>query len=190
MGEARRSPIKSFYWLSRGVKPPPNCACRVIGYTKIEKCREQAAQDNYEWVWIDTCCINKESSADLSEAINSMYSWYGHAEVCYIYLADVEDASALECFEVEDEDEQDGHICDSVQLALENFRNSNWFTGGWTLQELLAPDNAVFYNRYWRRIANRSALAEIIESVTGIKSEFCVGRIDKILLLPHRWRGG
>jgi len=42
------------------------------GYTKIEKCREQAAQDNYEWVWIDTCCINKESSADLSEAINSM----------------------------------------------------------------------------------------------------------------------
>jgi hypothetical protein len=105
-----------------------------------------------------------------------MYSWYGHAEVCYIYLADVEDASALECFEVEDEDEQDGHICDSVQLALESFRKSNWFTRGWTLQELLAPDNAVFYDRYWRRIANRSALAEIIESVTAIEFEFLRGK--------------
>lgn len=105
-----------------------------------------------------------------------MDSWNGHAEVCYIYLADVEDASALECFEVEDEDEQDGHICDSVQLALENFRNSNWFTRGWKLQELLVPDNTVFYDRYWRRIANRSALAEIIESVTGIESEFLHGK--------------
>ncbi|KAH7921584.1 heterokaryon incompatibility, partial [Leucogyrophana mollusca] len=64
-------------------------AVRMEGYTKIERCCAQALADGYKYAWIDTCCIDKSSSAELSEAINSMYRWYEGAAVCYAYLADV-----------------------------------------------------------------------------------------------------
>lgn len=59
----------------------------------------------------DTCCIDKSSSAELSEAINPMYQWYKSAVMCYVYLSTVEATDQLE---------------DSV-----------WFTRGWTLQGLI-----------------------------------------------------
>jgi hypothetical protein len=34
--------------------------------------------------------IDKLSSAELSEAINSMFRWYQQAGICYAYLSDVE----------------------------------------------------------------------------------------------------
>ena len=43
------------------------------GFEKIERSRQQAKADGHDWIWVDTCCIDKTSSADLSEAINSMY---------------------------------------------------------------------------------------------------------------------
>ncbi|EMT73151.1 Vegetative incompatibility protein HET-E-1 [Fusarium odoratissimum] len=49
------------------------------GYPKLVGCCRKAAQDGFEWAWIDTCCIDKSSSAELSEAINSMYKWYQKA---------------------------------------------------------------------------------------------------------------
>jgi hypothetical protein len=83
-------------------------AVRKAGYAKIKRCCEQALQDDHEWLWADTyvwlaskpwlflpvadvyrCCIDKSSSAELSEAINSMFRWYRNAQVCYAYLADV-----------------------------------------------------------------------------------------------------
>ena len=81
------------------------------GYAKVWYCAKQARADGLEYCWIDTCCIDKSSSAELSEAINSMYQWYENAVVCYVYLADVVTAD---------------------QLA-----GSAWFTRGWTLQELI-----------------------------------------------------
>lgn len=51
---------------------------------------EIADQADFKYIWIDTCCIDKTSSAELSEAINSMYAWYENAVVCYAYLEDVE----------------------------------------------------------------------------------------------------
>jgi hypothetical protein len=71
--------------------------------------------------WIDSCCIDKSSSAELSEAINSMFRWYEESQVCYAYLSDVRNAS-------EDPSSRDS-----------DFLMSKWFTRGWTLQELLAP---------------------------------------------------
>lgn len=59
------------------------------GYDKIVRCAELALADNWPFVWIDTCCIDKTSSSELSEAINSMYQWYTNSAVCYAYLADV-----------------------------------------------------------------------------------------------------
>lgn len=59
------------------------------GYLKIKRCCEQAKEDGYSWAWVDTCCIDKRSSAELSEAINSMYRYYWEASKCYAYLSDV-----------------------------------------------------------------------------------------------------
>src|ERR1700729_3419722 len=56
------------------------------GYAKIRFCGKQATKDGLQYFWVDTCCINKSSSAELSEAINSMFHWYQDAARCYVYL--------------------------------------------------------------------------------------------------------
>ena len=135
----------------------------MAGFAKLKSCCALAASDGWQYVWIDSCCIDKSSSAELSEAINSMYRWYQNAEVCYAYLSDVQ--------------EGDG----DPSLADSSFRRSKWFTRGWTLQELLAPSTVVFFNRNWNEIGTKSSLYETIVSVTGIKNlanfeEACVAQ--------------
>jgi hypothetical protein len=132
------------------------------GWIKITACCAKARSEGYEYVWIDTCCIDKSSSAELSEAINSMFKWYQDAEVCYAYLADVD-----ACVERRDpfpiswsESFRDDVIC-----AME----SRWFTRGWTLQELLAPVELVFLSKSWEEIGTRDELAAIVAGITGIK---------------------
>src|SRR6202012_1585199 len=100
------------------------------GIHKIKYLCNQAAKDGLSWAWCDTCCINKNSSAELSEAINSMFKWYENAVVCYAYLSDVP-------------------VIGSAEERTEKFRESRWFTRGWTLQELLAPINVNFYIQDW-----------------------------------------
>lgn len=46
------------------------------GFQKIQGACCQAKNDNLEWLWCDTSCIDKSSSAELTEAINSMFAWY------------------------------------------------------------------------------------------------------------------
>ncbi|KAI1342864.1 heterokaryon incompatibility protein-domain-containing protein [Xylariaceae sp. FL0016] len=123
------------------------------GYGKILGCCRQALADGFEWVWVDTCCIDSSSSSELQEAINSMYSWYEKSEVCYAYLEDVPLG-------------EDAHGSDSA------FLRSRWFMRGWTLQELLAPNSLQFFNRDWGFIGNRNELASEIEMSTGISTEF------------------
>ena len=94
-----------------------------VGFSKVRFCAERARHDGLEFVWVDTCTINKESSAELSEAIVSMFRWYQNAKTCYVYLSDVS---------VENGDAA------IRRLTWEGaFRSSRWFTRGWTLQELL-----------------------------------------------------
>ncbi|PMD15037.1 hypothetical protein NA56DRAFT_355959 [Hyaloscypha hepaticicola] len=111
------------------------------GYKKVRYACEQAISDDYEYVWIDTCCIDKSSSAELSEAIHFMFQWYQNAGVCYAYVEDVQ---------------------------LENFGTSRWFTRGWTLQELLAPAEVIFFGSEWTRLGTKSDLANQIITVTRI----------------------
>ncbi|KAJ4223308.1 hypothetical protein NW759_005943 [Fusarium solani] len=104
---------------------------------RLEKtvgCCKQALQDDITYVWVDTFCIDKASSSELSEAINSMYKWYGDSTVCYAYLSDVHPISD-----------------DDV------FSNSRWFKRGWTLQELLAPGCVKFFDSAWIIIGQKSA---------------------------------
>ena len=99
------------------------------GYGKIQFCGEQARRDDLEYFWVDTCCIDKSSSAELSEAINSMFRWYQKATRCYVYLSDVPIRKRKAS------DRSAEHTWESA------FRASKWFTRGWTLQELLAPSS-------------------------------------------------
>jgi ankyrin repeat protein len=125
------------------------------GYEKIKKCCSQAMADGFEYVWIDTCCIDKTSSAELSEAINSMYRWYQEADVCYTYLADV----LLE-----------------AEFSKAKFCSSRWFTRGWTLQELIAPLTVIFFDSEWKELGTKASLQQFISDRTGIPSDILLGQ--------------
>ncbi|OBZ69923.1 hypothetical protein A0H81_10584 [Grifola frondosa] len=131
-------------------------AHRLEGFRKLEECCACALQDGYQYVWIDTCCIDKTSSAELSEAINSMYAWYKNAGVCYAYLDDV----------------RSDQVPDTQSSS---FRESRWFTRGWTLQELLAPRNVAFFAQDWVCIGTKHILVEVIEEITGIDRAVLAG---------------
>ncbi|RYP56406.1 hypothetical protein DL771_011887 [Monosporascus sp. 5C6A] len=131
------------------------------GFHKIQRACQIAIEDGIEWIWIDTNCIDKGSSAELTEAINSMYSWYKASTVCYAYLCDVPDL---------DMGEED---------PLRHFRKSRWFHRGWTLQELIAPRRVLFYSKTWTRIGDRSgSLAVVISRITGIDLSVILGIAD------------
>lgn len=121
-------------------------AKRKPGYNKIVGACNRDQKDGWDFIWIDTCSIDKPSSAELSGAINSMFRWYERSEVCYVFLEDVSTTNA-------DDDE---------------FKNSRWFSRGWTLQELLAPSNVHFYNKEWKHIGRKWFLGERLEETTGI----------------------
>ena len=101
--------------------------------------------------------IDKRSSAELSEAINSMYTWYANAEVCYAYLSDVSESAAI-----------DG--------AGSECARSRWFTRGWTLQELIAPRSMVFYSANWTKIGEKSnSISPLLSTTTGIDADILTG---------------
>ena len=126
------------------------------GYDKIRFCGEQAAYDGLHYFWVDTSCIDKSSSAELQEAINSMFHWYRNAAKCYVYLSDVSSPA----FDTNDK---------FNQLSYESaFRQSRWFTRGWTLQELLAPASVEFFSQEGKRLGDKKSLERQIHEITGI----------------------
>jgi hypothetical protein len=144
------------------------------GWFKVEGCCKEASKHGLSYVWIDTCCINKDSSAELSEAINSMFAWYREAVICFAYLSEV------------NHDRQ----------GPGSFHNSRWFSRGWTLQELIAPSEVLFFSGDWSFMFTRSSSADVIAKRTGIDasilgkrgleriSSFCVA--EKMAWASHR----
>ncbi|KAK2598438.1 hypothetical protein N8I77_011854 [Diaporthe amygdali] len=116
------------------------------GFAKILATCERALQDGIGYVWVDTCCIDKSSSAELSEAINSMFRWYEMSQICYAYLDDLHD-----------------------RFNLRYLRKSKWFTRGWTLQELIAPVEVMFLTADWQDIGTKTQFAEQISRITRIR---------------------
>lgn len=104
------------------------------GYRKVEGFAKYVRDHicHIDWLWIDTCCVDQRSSQEVTEAVNSMFRWYADAEVCLAWLTDVENAG--------EESE---------------FRRSNWFDRGWTLQELLAPHVTLFLSSDWELIGHK-----------------------------------
>lgn len=220
----------------------PTAAARSkLGWNKIMQCRRLAHSEGFKYVWIDTCCIDKSSSAELTEALNSMFRWYKTASRCYAYLSDVHDelitteatmpdlespnaaddlitlvgdapqllqqrssqvfasspATASLCDDLEQDLVQSSvpksrtstmlysseisHRAASQSAILlglpfwTSFCTSSWFTRGWTLQEMLAPSDLVFYNAAWNRIGGfndvidtNTRIGDCVSAVTGI----------------------
>ncbi|KAK4449016.1 hypothetical protein QBC34DRAFT_406522 [Podospora aff. communis PSN243] len=125
-----------------------NASRKEKGLEKVQRCCTRAMADGLDFVWVDTCCIDKTSSAELSEAINSMYRWYQNAEVCYVYLADVPSQAS--------------------------FQKSRWFTRGWTLQELIAPRIVIFLDEDWNELGDKITLQKAIAACTRIPKNIFV----------------
>ncbi|KAI6038180.1 heterokaryon incompatibility protein-domain-containing protein [Pisolithus marmoratus] len=134
---------------------------RRTGYKKIIDTCSQAQKDGLKWVWIDTCCINKESSAELSEAINSMYKWYANAKLCYVYLHDT--------------------VGDSWTNRRESMAIPKWFSRGWTLQELIAPKVVHFFDRTWEWIGKKADLVSPLSKITQIPENVLKEGLQKAL---------
>jgi hypothetical protein len=128
------------------IQSPWKCKS-ILGFQKIEFLCQQAKKDGYHWAWCDTCCIDKSSSTELSESINSMFSWYRNSKTCYAYLADTDKA------------------------RNDNYLRSRWWTRSWTLQELLASRKMVIYDRNWQVIGQKATLTAAISGLTGIDEE-------------------
>ncbi|KLU83015.1 hypothetical protein MAPG_02082 [Magnaporthiopsis poae ATCC 64411] len=136
------------------------------GYAKIAATCARARERGLDFAWVDTCCIDKTSSAELSEVINSMFAWYRNAAACFGYLEDFVGVPRVQAVA-----ETDG----VATAGLVGFARSRWFTRGWTLQELLAPHDVEFFNRDWAPIGRKLELAEELEGITGIDNKVLEG---------------
>ncbi|KAK0628392.1 hypothetical protein B0T17DRAFT_477930, partial [Bombardia bombarda] len=133
----------------------PALGQQKAGYIKITKMCEKAREMGIDYAWADTCCIDKTSSAALTEAINSMYEWYKYSSVCITYLEDLP-GQALDVKEEE---------------FLRALKQCRWFTRGWTLQELIAPESLKFYDAKWNFRGSKTFLRKDISVITGIDVE-------------------
>ncbi|KAI0755350.1 hypothetical protein C8Q80DRAFT_428126 [Daedaleopsis nitida] len=118
---------------------------RDFSSDKVRESCKLAERHGYKWIWNDTCCLDKTSSSELSEAINSMFSYYSLAAICYAYLQDVEASN-----------------------AESQWKRSRWFTRGWTLQELIAPNHVLLLYQDWTPKGMKADLAEALEDLTCI----------------------
>jgi hypothetical protein len=117
------------------------------GYTKIVETCRLAVEQGLGYAWVDTCCIDKSSSAELTESINSMFGYYAKSSVCFAHLTDLDPG-----------------------MSVDTMDACRWFTRGWTLQELIAPRSIGFYDRSWNYIGSRASLMEPISLATKIPS--------------------
>jgi len=119
------------------------------GYHKIKWSCRVAKESGHAYLWIDTCCIDKTSAVELSEAINSMFRWYRGSAICYAYLADVNES-------------------DMQQNPKDALKRCRWVSRGWCLQELIAPANIMFYDKQWKPIGTKQQFAEELSQATNV----------------------
>lgn len=135
---------------------------KKAGFQKIDFCAERAWQDGLQYFWMDTCCIDKWNPSERSRAINSMFRWYRNAAKCYVFLPDV----AV--------DRETDEVRENAWEA--SFRSSEWFTRGWTLQELIAPKLVEFFSREGYRIGDKVSLGQLVHEITGVPIDALEGR--------------
>ncbi|KAI0449753.1 hypothetical protein F5B21DRAFT_519839 [Xylaria acuta] len=150
------------------------------GFVKINKAAALAAEHGYGFIWVDTCCIDKTSSAELSEAINSMFRWYKKASICYAYMEDVKHG-----------------YCDTKGGLFHLLcQHSRWFTRGRTLQELIAPEDVIFYGEDWGCLGSKAHDEDVrisLADITGIDVRVLEGIIppgEMSIAARMKWASG
>ena len=146
------------------------------GYLKIiDACQfVKSKLCDVRYLWIDTACIDKRSSADLSEAINSMFAWYKNSAICLVYMADVN--LPLEWDWVHPS--QAGKPSTSFflpNIIRQPFLSSRWFTRGWTLQELLAPKKLWYISKNWKIIGSHDEMIHYTSEASDIPADVLRG---------------
>jgi hypothetical protein len=126
------------------------------GFAKVKNTCDIALSKKFKYAWIDTCCIDKTNSVELSEAINSMFRWYKESEACYVLLTD---------FNPIPHNISERTRLQFVRVQLPKCR---WFTRGWTLQELIAPNHVEFFDREWNFIGGKHNLQGILAQITNV----------------------
>jgi hypothetical protein len=139
------------------------------GFQKVMNAVNKAVELGFRWLWCDCVCINKDSSAELSEAINSMYAWYRDAALCIVHLSDVADLA---------ED----------QTILKAVLASRWWSRGWTLQEFIAPRKLQFYTADWIYLTDKADLANHTEVIAGIPSKYILRKDNDMACVAERLR--
>lgn len=158
------------------------------GYTKIQKLCQLSRDGLRGWffplqyVWIDTACIDKRSSAELSEAINKMYGYYERAEVCLVFLPDVDPVRVTSGSSDNSDITGVRQVDDFAPFLEDQFVRSKWFDRGWTLQELLAPEKLMFFNTSFEALGGR-IICDSRESVQMATFKVIRG-------IPHSIRNG
>ncbi|KAH6612868.1 hypothetical protein B0J18DRAFT_69947 [Chaetomium sp. MPI-SDFR-AT-0129] len=144
------------------------------GFAKIRDAARLAELEGYQYLWVDTCCIDKTSSAELSEAINSMFRWYRNAAVCYALLSDVDYELPPDAARSPGDSEKTIPYGYAPPALMKAIMSSRWFKRGWTLQELIAPKDVFFYSKQWfplgskRRGTRDMVNPEVISDITEI----------------------
>ena len=127
--------------------------------TKISRFCQLAELHGYKWAWIDTCCIDKTSSAEVSETLNAMFRYYSVAKVCYAYLSE----TTLDILNKIKE-----YLGHPEFWKDEQFSRDPWHRRGWTLQELIAPRNVHFLSDTWEFLGSKIDFADGLERITGV----------------------
>ena len=145
----------------------PNSAEANPVYAKILSFCDLARAQGYRYAWVDTCCIDKTSTVELGEAINSMYRWYQKAGICHVYLRD-------------------------YQPDRDELKECKWFKRGWTLQELIAPCEINFYDKEWHLVGTKTQLRSRLCDITGIDERVLAGASPEICSIAERmsWAAG
>lgn len=136
----------------------PETRMKKKGWAKIELTCRQALANSLCYAWVDSCCIDKRSSSELSESINSMFKWYAHSAECYAYLSDFTQSN-----------------------SSQDITSCYWFERGWTLQELIAPFKMSFYDKDWKLVGTKQSLSHQISQRTNINESILkAGSFDSV----------
>ncbi|TGJ84801.1 hypothetical protein E0Z10_g3961 [Xylaria hypoxylon] len=149
---------------------------KQIAYKKIYYACRRALDRGCNYVWIDSCCIDKSNSAELTESINSMFRWYSEADVCLVYLVDSCGQATIPKMDYTDP---------CPRLYTKNSTPCRWFSRCWTLQELLASKKSEFYDSEWDLIYTlqnhpgpfNGAVEKMISDITNVDIRALLGRV-------------
>ncbi|KAI8974026.1 hypothetical protein BD414DRAFT_468631 [Trametes punicea] len=111
------------------------------------------AQGSGRWLWTEVAdinCIDSFISAALRDTISSRFHLCRDASTCYAYLADVPSG-------------------EDPYLPHPSFRRNEWWSRMWSLQELINLASIIFLSSLWKLTCLRRMVAEVIESITGMR---------------------